>query len=270
MKTLFDFTDYREFLSYYVSHPQAQRGLRAELAKAMQCQAAYLSQVLNGNAELTEDHAFRLVNHLQFSTTEKEYFVLLVRISRASSHELKTHLRDQAKVIAKAATKVDGRVAAKKLSEDDAFTKYYFGSWIPNTIHVATSSPHYQTAEALAKRLGLPEKKVLECLKALEEHQLVIKKNRNEYTYQGHNFHLPKTSPLEINYQMHTRLQAIKALQASNENDLHVSATFTLGKDEYASLRKLFLDAVEKSHKKIAAGDTEEIFGMCLDLFQVV
>ncbi|MEK2688419.1 TIGR02147 family protein [Bdellovibrio sp. GT3] len=270
MKALTDFTDYREFLNYYVSHPSAQRGLRAEMAKAMQCQAAYLSQVLNGNAELTEDHAFRLVNHLQFNKADKDYFMLLVRISRASSHELKSHLKDQAKAIAKAVSKIDDRVTAKKLSEDDAFTKFYFGSWIPNAIHVALSSPHYQTPASLAKRLGLPEKKVLEVLQALEENHLAVRKGKGEWSYQGANFHLPKASPLEINYQIHNRLQAIKALQASNEQDLHVSAVFTVGEEDYKALRKMFLDAVEKAHKKIAAGESEELYGMSLDLFRVV
>ncbi|MBO9666461.1 MAG: TIGR02147 family protein [Bdellovibrio sp.] len=270
MKALTEFTDYRNFLNYFVSQPNAQRGLRAEMAKAMQCQAAYLSQVLNGNAELTEDHAFRLVNHLQFSAVEKEYFMLLVRVSRASSHELKSYLKEQAKTIAKAIGNVDDRIAAKKLNEEDAFTKYYFGSWIPSTIHVALASKHYRTSAALAKRLGLSEKKVLECLQALEKNNLAVRNGRNEWTYQGANFHLPKTSPLGVNHQIHNRLQAIKALQASNEQDLHVSAVFTVAEEDYKNLRKMFLDAIEKAHKKIAAGESDELYGMCLDLYQVV
>ncbi|KHD87784.1 MAG: hypothetical protein OM95_12270 [Bdellovibrio sp. ArHS] len=269
MKTLFDFDNYQDFLSFYVSNPEAPRGLRTELAKAMQCQAAYLSQVLNGKAELTEDHAFKLVNHLGFSNIEKEYFTLLVRISRASGHDLQEYLKKQAAALSKVATKVDYKVIAKNLREDEDFTKYYFSSWIPSTVHIATSSPHYQTTAAISQRLGLPEKKVLDCLQLLAEKQLVGRKGPGEWVYQGGNIHLPKSSPLGVNHQIHNRLQAIKSLQTGDDKDLHVSAVFTMDKEGFEALKKLFLDSIEKANKRIAASGTEEIYGMCWDLFEV-
>lgn len=255
---------------YYVSRDGAPRGLRTELAKAMGCQAAYLTQVLAGNAELTEDHAFRLNQHLNLSDAAADYFMLLVRAGRASSLEFKNHLLKQAGALIKKNQDVQNKVQANKLDENEEFTRQYFGSWIPSTVHIATSSEKYKSAKTIARRLGIPEKQVLTCLQGLERRQLVKRAGEGQWEFAGAPLHLPKTSALNTNHQMHHRLQAIKALQAGSDEGLHFSSVFTLDKESFESIKALLLEAVEKTHKKIHAGGTDEIYAMSLDLFELV
>src|SRR5206468_2329165 len=93
--SLLNYTEYKSFLRDLVKDPKAPRGLQSQLARVMGCQAAYLYQVLHGKVHLTEDQAFKLGRHLEFTAGEWEYFSTLWRIARASSPELIEHLKAQ-------------------------------------------------------------------------------------------------------------------------------------------------------------------------------
>ncbi|HEY1080196.1 MAG TPA: hypothetical protein VGE46_08860, partial [Bdellovibrio sp.] len=47
---LYDFEDYKAYLRH---RAEAERGVKSALAKALNCQSAYISQVLNENAHLS-------------------------------------------------------------------------------------------------------------------------------------------------------------------------------------------------------------------------
>ena len=52
-KTIYNFKKYKEFMKYELRNRQPSRGLKAKLAKVAGVQSAYISQVLNGAANLT-------------------------------------------------------------------------------------------------------------------------------------------------------------------------------------------------------------------------
>jgi uncharacterized protein (TIGR02147 family) len=269
MNKLFTFQDYRAYLRSLVYAPETKRGYQVAMAKAIGCQAAYLSQVIKGKSEFTEDHALKLAQFLRLSPPGIEYLVLLVRQSRASSPALREYLEQRRIELSKDQEEVKSRVNSKTFAADESTLFRYFSSGLPSLIHMATSSEKLRTVEALATRFRLPPARVGEILAFLEEINLVEKKG-SHWRYASPPLHFPRESAINIVHQLGRRNQAMRAIEENDPNDLHFSSVFTLDAETYAKLKTDLLDHIESSHRRIHAGGTTEVYSMCLDLFRAV
>lgn len=269
MRALFNSKNYQDYLQILINQLHSERGFQTKLAKAMSVQAAYLSQVLKGKADLNEDQAIALCHFIDFTDLETEYFLLLVRLSRAGTSELRVFLEDKMKKIQGEYQEIYSRVPSKQshLSAED--TQRYFATWIPSTLHTATSSNQYQTVEKLAERLDLDTQVVKQTLKFLSDVGLVTH-NENRYEFSGKSLHFTKQISMNQTIQISRRLQAIKSIEKDTADDLHFSSVFTIDKKTLTTLRELFLEVIESSHKEIHSSGTEELYAMCIDLFEVV
>lgn len=271
MHRVFRFDSYKDFLFDLVSGERGYRGLRTELAKAMGCQAAYLTQVLKAKADLTEVHGLRLAKYLKFSRMEAEYFLLLIREAKASSPDLKNYLKEDRERLRGEAQDLKHRSDSKTIAENETFITRYFVDWVPSTLHVATSSENYQTVKALAQRFNLPTERVAAELDWLEEQGLVQKIGSQRWRFSGTSIHLPSASPLDFIHQISRRCQAIESIQRKkHRSDIHFSSLFTLDGNGYKKLGRILAESIENAQKHIHSGGTEEVFGFCVDLFQVV
>ncbi len=268
-KSVFEMKDYREFLTEHLQAGQPKRGIQAEFARAMGCQASYLIQVLKGQAELTEDQTLRLAKHLDLKNLETEYLLTLLRQTRAASRELVGFLEQRRLALLEESQEFKNRIGAKSPATTKKFLGQYFSDPWPSTLHIATSSKSYQTVAALAERFGLSEKKVLGIMEFLEVNRLVRKENGN-FVFEGESVHLPRNSPIHESHQVGRRLQALTALHKGDPENLHFSSVFTLDKKSHRELKKLFVQMAEKSHDVIHHGGTDEVYSICLDLFRVL
>lgn len=269
MEPIYQYHDANHFLNELVYGSHAKRGLQTQLAKAMGCQAAYLSQVLKEKAELTDDQALRLTKYLGFSPLESEYFLTLIRLRRAASVELKKYLTKQLAGIAQTADEMRHRADATTVNLQEKILSTYFSSWIPATLHVATSSPNFQTVSALAHRFGLSEKKVEDVLQFLATAGFVERRD-HKWCFSGGSIHLPKESVFHITQQVAHRHQVIRSIECRSGDDLHFSSVFTIDQEDFQKLKAQMRDWVQKTQKKIHASGTEEVYMFCLDMFCVV
>jgi hypothetical protein len=90
-KAIFEFKSYKPYLKYETEYGSARRGQKSLLAKALHCQSAYLSQVLNGRAELSFEQAYRVCEFFKLGQDEQDYFLLLVQKDRAGIQDLKNY-----------------------------------------------------------------------------------------------------------------------------------------------------------------------------------
>ncbi len=263
------YNDYRDFINAHMYGQHAERGLQAKMARAMECQASYLVQVAKGAADFTEDQAYRLAKHLQWNELETDYFFVLLRLARAGTPELKSFLQKKRKEILLQSEKLEKKVGSQSPVMDQEVLARYFSNSIPTTVHIATSSPNYRTANEISKRLALPIEIVKETLDFLVDCKL-IKKEKSEYSYSGESLHLPRTSSLNQPHQVGRRIQAIRSLQQDSYEDMHFSSIFTLDASSLQKLKEIFTAAVEESHKTIHRGGNDEIYSITLDLFKVI
>src|SRR5690242_7160650 len=88
---VFNYGGYKEFLKDYIKQ-NASRGIISQVAENCGCDRTYISQVLNGKADLTPDHIMQLCEGLGLGEEESGYLLLLLLKDRSASAKAKKNL----------------------------------------------------------------------------------------------------------------------------------------------------------------------------------
>lgn len=261
---IYDYQDYRLFLIHLV---EATAFTQAELARSMNCQAAYLSQVLKHKAELTEDHGIKLCSFLGFSENETEYFLVILRLARAGTPALANYLEKKRLMLSELQLEVEGRINVTKSKTNHELNLYYCSSWIPAALHSGVSCNQYQTASSLSKRFNLSLDMVEYHLKCLEKFYLV-KHEKTRWIFAGGSIHFPKNSAMDALFQTNRRMHAVNSLNDRKKDDLHYASVFSIDAKGAKRFRLFLVDAIEKFHKEAEPAASEEVYSICIDFFQ--
>src|SRR5687767_3647885 len=97
---IFDYDDYKKYLKQvFDAEGAARSGKRTAFSKALGCQPAYLSRVLNADAQLSLEQVDRASQFLGHAPDEQKYFFFLVLWNRAGTSTLKKKLGEELKEI---------------------------------------------------------------------------------------------------------------------------------------------------------------------------
>ncbi|WP_413612338.1 TIGR02147 family protein [Bdellovibrio sp. HCB-110] len=269
MAHIFEYKDYKVFLSTVLKSNSSQRGLQSAMARHLGCQASYLYQILKGKADLTEDQAFKVTTFLKFAEVERDFFMCLVRFAKASSPELRQFLSGEIERKIKSHQDLKNRIQADNPPNNDDFWEHYFATLIPSHVHILTSSKKYQTVKSLSQKLNLPEDEILRHLKQLQSMKMVDYKDK-KWVYLSSSIHFAKDSRFNLQMQKNRRIQSLSALnEALTSEDTHFSSLFTLDPDSLKKLQSLIADFVQNSHSIVHRGGTDEAYVLNLDLFEI-
>lgn len=266
-KTVFDFDNYKAYLSALWGGDGARTGVKQKAAKSMNCHTAYVSQVLNHHAHFSLEQAQKLNEFLGHSEEQAHFFLLLVQFNRAGTQELKSYFKKQIDEIRQHRRHVLSRVALEKNLTDADRLKYY-ERWIPLAIHVAISVPELQTREALSTYFGIPISIVQSTLDFLIGIG-AAKEERGRYSVSVTNLHLGHNSPLILRHHTNWRLQAMKALDKDAPQNMHYSVVYSLSLEDAEKLRKKFIDLIEENLKVVAPSKEEAVFCNVIDFFEL-
>jgi len=94
--SVLDFRDYKAYLHEVLKKSKSRgHGMRSQIAKALGCNVAYISQILNKSANFSLEQAESLNQFLGHPKNECHYFLLLVQFARAGSFDLQQRLKEQ-------------------------------------------------------------------------------------------------------------------------------------------------------------------------------
>lgn len=265
--SIFNYLDYRSFLNDYVK--VAPRGIQTKLAASMKCQGTYLIRVLKGQAQLTEEQAYRGGIFIKLSASELEFFLDLVRFDKAGDPALKKHFEKLLKSKITSHKQVQNRVNGSTLKNSLLAQVEYFSDWKPSVLHLATNCSHLQTERELAERFSLNIDQVKNILQFLQENGLVKYENE-KYSYTGDSIHLSKDSPLHKPFQRLRREMVLRSLDKPAPENLHFSSAFATSKKHIKVIRENFLKMIEMSHQELESTDSEEVMMLVVDFFRVV
>ncbi len=267
--TVFDFSDYRAFLKQLLkTHPKKGHGVRSVWAKAMNCQVAFVSHVLNGLYDFSIEQAEALSRFVGFNEDETEFFLLLVQQERAGTHQLK---KFYSQLIHKKLTKrenVRDRMKIKdNLSlEDQAI---YYSNWIYQAVYILLTIPEFQNSpDQIAEYFHTPLTKIREVLEFLETRKLIVFED-GRWTVQNMFLFIDKRSPLFSHHQASWRQKAIESIYQNLQEEIHFSSVFTISETDVVRVRELFLKVIESSTNIIKPSKEEKLFSICIDFFEV-
>ena len=268
MKKVFDFKDYKDFLrDFELSRKSFERGFRSKLAEAIQCQSAYISQVLSGSAHLSLEQTLKAARHLGLRENETKHFLLLVELARAGTRELKSYFESELQKDRELNFNIKERVGeARTLSEREQAV--YYSSWQYLAIHLLVGIGRFNDAVSIGAALQLPEEAVSKALIFLTQAELVVEDKGKLKTGLAR-IHLDRESPLIKQHHTNWRMAAIQSMSRENKSDVHYSSASTVSRKDVEVLRGLVISLIENYVSTVTPSKEEVMVGFNLDFYRL-
>lgn len=266
--SMFDFSDYKPYLQKKLNILNKEEwGYKQKLAAHIGCKPSYLSQILNGKADLTIEQAHKLNTHFMHDKTESRYFILLVEKGRSISKELREFFDEQ--IIELQQNRYDLK---KRLKETDQISQEnmdrYYSSWIYSAVHMALALPKAQSPKAIAQKFNIPEKMATEVVSFLESSGLVEFKN-GKYEFTKMRIHLDRNSNFIQRHHINWRSQSLQSVEKNYPDDLHFSNAFAVSESDFKKIKEIFIKSIESAREIIKPSPSEEVYSITLDVFKV-
>ncbi len=269
MKTsIYDFKSYKEYLKAWIGQqPHNGHGSKSVIAKYTQCNPAYVTQVLNGNAHFSLEQIEKLKPILALDEDEFDFFVLLVERERAGTTTLNKYFTLKIEKVLQARKQIKNRVKNEDLLSEEVQVKYY-SSWLNMAVHMALTIPSFQSISSVAYQLGTSERSVKDTVDFLLKYG-IIAEIKTGYRIGTKRFHLSHDSPLISKHHSNWRLQVLKSLDQKKEDNLHYSSVISISQNDYAKIRNDLLGAIENAKAIVKDSPEETLVSFCVDFFKV-
>jgi len=267
MMDVFTFKTYKAFLNDYIKSNK-YKGLISEIARVCGCDRTYISQVLNGKADLLPDHMIKLCEHLQLSELETDYLMQLLLKDRASTPFAKNLFEAKIKKLKDISSELSQKVKQQKDAAEisEEFKTLYYSNWLFSAIHTLTSISEFQTVDKIADKLNLSESTVLQYLKSLIEMGLV-NKNKDKYLHNGNSIYLKRDAAQVYSLHLQVRIESVK--RSYEKNDLHFTNVFSVSKDDVEVIRNQITTFIETHRKTVHNSGAETACVFACDFFVI-
>lgn len=263
--SVFDFTDYREFLISWIDH-QKTKGLKGRLAVAMNMSSTMMSLILKGEKHLSLEQAAEASDFFGFKDKEADYFFLIVEYGRAGTHKLRQKLKQRI-----LEEQNDSRQISKRLKKDkelsEAEKSIFYSSWMYSGVRNLSALQQYHDVSSISQRLNIPISKVTQVIDFLVSHGL-CKWEDTKLTYGPAYTHIPSDSPFVIKHHQNWRLRALQMMDASEDKNLFYTCPLSLSKKTAEEVRSMLVSFIEEAWKRIGPSPSEEVYCLNFDWFK--
>lgn len=264
---IFDFENYKKYVNKRISlMPKGGRGQYQRIAEFLNINSVTVSQIFNGDRDLTPEQACDLCEHFGFTELESNYFINLVLYERAGTPKLRQKFKAQISEFHKKSQDLKQRLKQDFQLSDSAKAVFYSG-WFYSGVRLATSLPDLNTADEIAEYFDLPVKRVSEILEFLMQ-QGLCKIENGKFRMGPSQTHLEAANPLIIKHHTNWRLKGITKMEKFDPDELFVSIPASLSKNAIKEIRRELVEAVERICQKIDAGPEETLACLGIDFFK--
>ncbi len=267
---IYEFTDYKDFISaYVVALPGKGRGEYGRLAKAANISSTLVSQVFNGDRELTLEQSFLIAEYLNLNNDESDYFELLVLFRRSGIKKQQDLYFKKINSISKKNKSFKAVVKPKSLELSPSEEMIYHTEWIHSAVRLLSEVKTYQTIEGLARKLKVEAPQVRQSAEFLKNVGLVEYVNGKVRGLKS-NLHLEKASPLTYLRQLTWRMKALENFQRKNPDDYTFNALVTLEERQIEKIKDILKEGVVKIGTQVEkTKKPEEMMCLNIDFFRV-
>lgn len=270
MKTdVFTFKDYKKFIQAVLNEREDLN--RSSIARELQVQSAYISQVLNGSAHLSMEQGYRLTETFSLGVAEKEFFMCLLQYNRAGSRDLEVFYKQKLQELLETHLNLTKRLKnSPTLSEEDR--SVYYSSWIYGAVHMATLVPELNNVPRIAAYLELPVSRVQSVIDFLLRTGLV-KHERGNYKAGPTRLHLGSDSIYLAQMHHNYRQMAIERIQRIKEENiskhLMYSSIAVISQEDFYVIKDILLKSIQDSRDVILPSKEEILCLMNVDLINL-
>src|SRR6185312_2795651 len=249
--------DYKQFLRELIAH-RKKVGTQNALAKAMGCQPAYLTRVLNGDADLSLDQIHSASRFFGLTNIEREFWIFLNLENRSVDAELKKYFRLKRNQVISEHQRIGHRIENSTKLETPV-EEIYYAQWHLAAIHMATMLPRLKSAHDISDYLRIPLKKVNDSLSDLERLGILRLTSKGFQTTQAR-LHLGSDSRHIGRHHTNWRLKTVEKLNNGIDSGLHYTSIISCSKIDEERIREELIACIQKI-RKIVEGSKDE--GIC-------
>jgi len=267
MLSIFEFTNYREYLTAWIS-AQGDRayGLKGRIAVALSISSSLLSQILKGDKTLTPDQTSDLTDFIGLTELEADFLHLLVESDRAGVPRYREKLKRKIISMQEQSRRIGKRVPRHKELSDEQKAIYY-SSWLYTGIRNLTAVPGNHHAEAIAEHLHLDAAVVNRVLRFLLENGLCREEN-GKIVYGPASTHVDRESPFVNKHHQNWRFQAIHHMESKQEQDLFFTSPMSLSLEAALEIQKLIPTFIQTVMKISGPSASETAACLNIDWFK--
>lgn len=266
---IFKLDEYRSVVLKKLKDESENHGYRTALAKAAGCQLAYISHVLNNNAQFTPDHAAGIAEFWALDELETDYFLGLVDLARAATGRLKKQIeRKLNKIRSEYENAFLGRLSHQPYNSERVIE--YFIDWAAAATHALIMIPEYQDTASISKRLKIDDVRVNSILSLLQDLGFAQRVG-SHWKATSRFFHAGDENKFS---QLHHRnwrqyvYEKLNQTQVTSES-FHYTAIHALSKEDLKKIKRLMQELLANSRSVVAPSPEETIACMNLDWFEL-
>ena len=246
---------------------ESERGMKQKLAKLIGCQPSYLSQILNGNPNLTPEQVYKVNKAFGHDKHESKYFRLIVEMNSAETEEYKEFVAAQIEELSNLRFNLKKRLKdTTEISQQDM--DQYYSSWYYTAIHTALDLAELQSPQAIAQRFHITVQMATNIIEFLMNSGLVEKVD-DRYVWTKKKIHLDRNSSFIQRHHINWRSQSLQSVEKNDPGDMHYSSAFSISKRDFEILKEMHIKNIQEIRQVIAPSKAEEIYAFTLDLYRV-
>jgi uncharacterized protein (TIGR02147 family) len=264
---VFEYRDYRAIIRALIeSKPKKGYGQLSQLAAHIGVNPTYVSQVLNGSKNFTEDQGFQAAAFFELGESETFYFLLLIQRERVAGHQVKKLLDREILTRQRGAQRVRGRIEPERELSFESQAVYY-SDWLYTAVHTLSSIEGLQSVDAVSQHLDLPRARVVEVIKWLLQVGL-CKEHQGKLIVGPLTTFADRTSPLARRHHANWRQKAVEAMERQSDQDFFFTAPFSVSLEDFDLIRKQLVRLIEDVSKRVSKTDPEIMATIGVDLFR--
>lgn len=271
MNSVFEFQNYVKYLiEYEKSLGGSRKGFRQKLALAAQCQPSFVSQVLKGDQNFSQEQALGISRSLSHTSTETDYFLMLIQFQRAGSIDLQKYLLEKLQNLSSQAQDLKNHIQNEGALDSER-ERIYYSSFLYAAIHVfCTMGP--SSLQTICLGLRVSPDQVSPILSNLVEWGLIRKtvNGENLYIASDMKWHLPRNSPSLNQHHLNWRLRNIENLQFSRPENLNYTAVLSLSPVDYDLFRIKISKVLQEFAKMVSRSEPRMVCSLVIDLVSLV
>ncbi len=262
---IFIYNTYKQFLKAFISRHDA-RGIISQIAAICGCDRTYISQVLNGKADLTPDHMIQFSEHYGLDEIESNYLLLLLLRDRSASLKVRRNLGIRLRTLKTEALTVSNKISSTESPQEitEELRTQYYTNWMYVAVHILTSIAEYQTQAAIAQKIHIPITTVNQVLKDLEAMRLV-RAEKGRFVHSGGDVYLPRQSSQISAHHLGWRMKAVE--RSLEKDDVHYTSAFSVSTNDVEKLRIQIVDLIESQRLLVRNSGAEVACAFCVDFF---
>jgi len=264
---IFTFKNYRDFLRSFLAHlPNKGRGERTRLAQHLRMSNTLLSQILSGKRNFSLDHAHDLIEYLQLSEIEAEYFNVLIQLELTDTQRAKASLRKKLERLRNESLKLSKQVRFEKSLNEKERAEFY-SSWLYAAAHLyLTTDERGIPVDQIAQRFQISRPKALGLMQFLMQTRLA-EENGGHYKAGIQSTFVEQGSPHLLKHHSNWRLKALQRSESLSDKELMFSAPISLSEKDFAVIREKAANFIREISKIVKESKPEIIANFNMDWF---